>query len=639
MPTPEVKYKITAQDDTRKSLNSAGKGLEGLSSSFVATAAKVAALAASFAAITRVIGDMVDAYAKQEEANRKLTQAITATGRASEISADALYGLSSSLQKTTIYGDETITSMMSLLQSMANLDQNGIETITPKILDMASALNMDLNAAASLIAKTLDSDTNALGRYGIDIDMSADKTERLSQLTGVLTSKFGGMAEAVGGTVTGSIAKAKNAFGDLMETLGQAIWDTWGKNLTTQLTSFVNAAQAYISSKPIAIADESTINQRILKERIINELNMSQGVALSKIQDYYNQNQSILGIILEKHRNINKFNDNTFDILKGFKDLLTSGLDAVSKESKQYSIMGDHLKLINGELDRMLLLQTKSELMAAKTAGKIVLGHAVQGGSWGEEERRAPFSLQTSEMSGGGLNLPSPATGVLPTGILDALGGIVDIIGSLGNGFFKLMGSVSSVSALFNWQATILSGVMEILEPILNELLPPLIGILKIVGRVIGSILAPQLKALAPIISFIADAFVWLYNNAIRPLANAIIFVFNTIYNMAATIWNGIAGALNALLGWAGVHLKMMKVRKADEGFLEKITKEDLTEAGETTIAGVEAETGTGATYTGGRDIYVTVNIFSEVIMGDTGLRDLSLMIRNEILAAEALGL
>lgn len=67
----------------------------------------------------------------------------------------------------------------------------------------------------------------------------------------------------------------------------------------------------------------------------------------------------------------------------------------------------------------------------------------------------------------------------------------------------------------------------------LSEALAPVVTLL-------GQILAPAIK-------MIAEAFKWLYSNIFRPVGNMIV-----------EIWNGIARAINGLLGWAGVHLGEM---------------------------------------------------------------------------------
>ncbi|KKL13897.1 hypothetical protein LCGC14_2521180, partial [marine sediment metagenome] len=82
----------------------------------------------------------------------------------------------SGLQKVTTFGDEATLSAMAMVQQLADLNQEGLEKVTPAMLDFAAAMDVDLQTAATLIGKTLGSTTNALSRYGIEIDAQAAPT-------------------------------------------------------------------------------------------------------------------------------------------------------------------------------------------------------------------------------------------------------------------------------------------------------------------------------------------------------------------------------------------------------------------------------------------------------------------------------
>ena len=175
--------------------------------------------------ILALSGVMVKAFGEQEEAEKRLTAAIKTTGREADISVDALKSMASELQAVTKFGDEATLSALALLQQLADLDQRGLEKITPAILDFAEAMDVDLATAATLVGKTLGSTTNALARYGIEIDPTADKQEKLIQLTEALNEKFEGTAEAVSETLLGSLTQLKNQIGDLGESFGEIISD------------------------------------------------------------------------------------------------------------------------------------------------------------------------------------------------------------------------------------------------------------------------------------------------------------------------------------------------------------------------------------------------------------------------------
>lgn len=157
---------------------------------------------------------------KQIQAEAALTNAIRATGREAEISVDALKDFTSELQNVTTFGDEAQLSALALTQQLANLDQAGLQAVLPGMLDFSAAMGVDLQTAASLFGKTLGSSTNALTRYGIELDTAASPTEKLAQLTKALEERFGGAAEAAAAAGLGPFRQMKNAAGDLAEQFG-----------------------------------------------------------------------------------------------------------------------------------------------------------------------------------------------------------------------------------------------------------------------------------------------------------------------------------------------------------------------------------------------------------------------------------
>lgn len=211
----------------------------------------------------------------------------------------------------------------------------------------------------------------------------------------------------------------------------------------------------------------------------------------------------------------------------------------------------------------------------------------------------------------------APAPG-LPAGP-DAAGAFVMSLlsgaaGSIGMVVQAILNPLTLLIPVFN-------GLMSVLGPVADAVLAPLIGILTILGKVVGAQLVAVFEALAPVIDIIATAFVFLYNYAIMPLANAVIFVVNMIYNLLTGIWNAIAKAINSLLGWAGVHLKTIAARAWDEGFLGRISESDLRTAG---TEGTAAGGGAGATYSGAPTyyIYITNNFGTASVIDTSGAWD-----------------
>jgi len=181
--------------------------------------AKSAALAAGAYFGTKMLLDgikqSVDAFAKQELAEKKLEVALGKT-------SNKLLSQASALQKLTMFGDEQIIEAQALIGSFVK-EEDAIASATKATLDLAAAKGMDLVVAADLVSKTLGSSTNALSRYGIQVTGAVGSTERLESLTGNLAAVFGGQATEQSNTLAGSLESMTNSIGDAQEAIGEAL--------------------------------------------------------------------------------------------------------------------------------------------------------------------------------------------------------------------------------------------------------------------------------------------------------------------------------------------------------------------------------------------------------------------------------
>jgi len=169
--------------------------------------------------LVRTFKDLVHAAIEQEQAERKLQQALQTTGQYSREAMEDLKEYASQLQAMTVYGDEATLQAMALLQSLTQLDREGLKRAMKATADLAAGMGMDLVQAASLVGKSIGSTTNALSRYGIQMTDSADKTERLASLVTEIENKFGGMAEALTETTAGALQQFSNIVGGAKEKL------------------------------------------------------------------------------------------------------------------------------------------------------------------------------------------------------------------------------------------------------------------------------------------------------------------------------------------------------------------------------------------------------------------------------------
>lgn len=161
----------------------------------------------------------IDAYKQQEVAARKLD---TALGR----NSGTLQNYATALQKTTVFADELTVEAMSLFAAFIK-DEEQIKKLTKATMDLATAKGMDLVSAADLVAKSVGSSTNALSRYGIQVEGAAGSTQRLEMAVKNITALYGGQAGAQGQTLSGQLDILSNQLNDQQEIIGEGLLPVW----------------------------------------------------------------------------------------------------------------------------------------------------------------------------------------------------------------------------------------------------------------------------------------------------------------------------------------------------------------------------------------------------------------------------
>jgi hypothetical protein len=157
----------------------------------------------------------IKAFDTQAKAEAKLLTALDGNKKAfAELKTQA-----EALQKVTLFGDEETMAAQSMLAAMG-LEAEAIKKLTPLVQDMATAKGMDLSAAADLVAKSVGSSTNAMSRYGIQIEGAVGSSERLDSAIAGLSGQFEGQSKAAADAGAGGLKQLQNSFGDLMEDVG-----------------------------------------------------------------------------------------------------------------------------------------------------------------------------------------------------------------------------------------------------------------------------------------------------------------------------------------------------------------------------------------------------------------------------------
>lgn len=208
--------KLAIQNGTvKKGILDTEHGTRILGGSFAVLRSKM--LLASFGAglFGASVGRLTNLFGEQEKAEKKLE---TAIGRHSS----ALLAFASAQQKVTTFGDEETITAMSLLGAYTD-NEKAIARLTDASMDLASAKGMDLNSAVDLVSKSVFSSTNALSRYGIEIEGTKGSVQRLESATSAISKLYEGQAKASAETFLGSMTQLSNSVGDLGERFGSIL--------------------------------------------------------------------------------------------------------------------------------------------------------------------------------------------------------------------------------------------------------------------------------------------------------------------------------------------------------------------------------------------------------------------------------
>lgn len=196
------------------------KAAQGKTEEFEGALKKVATISGvAFAALTAEVGLSVKAFAASQEATNRLTRSLQTQGIYSAELVEQYREQASALQALTGEDDDAIVKGQAVLQSFTGRVRISKE-LTQATLDLAAAQGLSLESAFQLVGKSIGSSTNALSRYGIELDANATKEEKMAALIDAVNGKFEGQAAAAAQGL-GSLKLLTNTFGDLQEEIGE----------------------------------------------------------------------------------------------------------------------------------------------------------------------------------------------------------------------------------------------------------------------------------------------------------------------------------------------------------------------------------------------------------------------------------
>jgi hypothetical protein len=203
------------------------------------------------APITAFAGVSVRAFAKQEDAERKLASAIRATGGQVDANMARFTAFATEMQRLTVVGDETTLGLLQLATAQG-LSADASERAVRNAIAMQSAFNVGAESAIRMTAALEQGDATMLRRYIPALRGVTDEAEMLAKAHEILSGAFE-IAQDEALTFGGQVAQLRNAFGDFQEQVGAVI--------AKGLGPFVRRAQLMVEQ--LQAMDEATLKARV----------------------------------------------------------------------------------------------------------------------------------------------------------------------------------------------------------------------------------------------------------------------------------------------------------------------------------------------------------------------------------------
>ena len=224
--------------------SNAGKSfVASMQKNSAALAALSVVSAVSFGAQIKLIQDVTNEYAKQQDAVVKLSSLLKPEQRTRADSVKILTAQADALQKVTQFADEEIISMQANLAAFGQTDA-AIEKLTPLLLDTAAGFRdvegnaLDLKTVALAVGKALNGDSASLKKLGIDLGLAKGEVLTLEKVLAALEQRYLGAAEAAGTTFSGQLKIMANRVSEVKEAIGEA--------LAPSIIDLINIVSPYI---------------------------------------------------------------------------------------------------------------------------------------------------------------------------------------------------------------------------------------------------------------------------------------------------------------------------------------------------------------------------------------------------------
>ena len=328
-------------DIKTKGAGKSKKDVKGVSGALGGLAKKAGLAAAAYFGTQGLISAVkgsVDAFARQELAEKKLDAVLKSTQNAAGMTARELRGMASALQGVTKFGDEAIIEAQSLMLTFTKVGKQVMPDAIKTILNMSEAMGSSLKDQTIQLGKALNDPIlgiSALSRVGVQLSdtqkqqikdfMDVNDVASAQQvILGELETQFGGMAEAGADTLSGSMQQMSNAIGDTAEAFGnllapiiidvsgtmkdlaESVSDWLSLPVTDQLKNEKDDFNALMT----AIQDTNTPTD--IRKKLIEDINSQYDDYLPNLIDEKDTTEELAKAREEANKNFNKYRSRVF---------------------------------------------------------------------------------------------------------------------------------------------------------------------------------------------------------------------------------------------------------------------------------------------------------------------------------------
>ena len=234
-----------ALDDVKQSAEESGKSATGAGDAggasmtdFAGKVLKTVVAYKTLKAVVRGLINVLNEAAGQEVLDASQAALIRATGGAAGYTRGELKAMTSQLSELTRVADESISKAQNLLLTFTNIQgQDVFERAIRSSMDMATVMGGDAASAASQLGRALNDPAQGLtmlSRAGVQFTAEqrrmiqamaegGDLAGAQAMILDELERRMGGVAEAAGKTLAGSLNEVKNAWGDSKQAMGSFI--------------------------------------------------------------------------------------------------------------------------------------------------------------------------------------------------------------------------------------------------------------------------------------------------------------------------------------------------------------------------------------------------------------------------------